>query len=70
MGVLNLKDVYNEIQKDFAPEEQQESYDLCKEICNDLLSKGLIMDKITTNVSLRDELSIGICGGKYNGYFF
>jgi uncharacterized protein YjbI with pentapeptide repeats len=42
MGVLNLNDVYKEIQKDFAPEEQQESYDLCKEICNDLLSKGIM----------------------------
>lgn len=42
MGILCLNDVYREIQKDFAPGEQQESYDLCKEICNDLLSKGIL----------------------------
>lgn len=42
MKILCLNDVYREIQKDFAPEEQQESYDLCKEICNDLLNKGIL----------------------------
>lgn len=42
MKILCLNDIYREIQKDFAPEEQQESYDLCKEICNDLLSKGIL----------------------------
>ncbi len=42
MGILCLNDVYREIQKDFAPEEQQESYDLCKEVCDDLLARGIL----------------------------
>jgi len=42
MGILCLNDVYRDIREDFAPEEQQESYDLCKEVCNDLLSKGIL----------------------------
>ena len=42
MKIFCLNDVYREIQKDFAPEEQQESYDLCKAICNDLLNKGIL----------------------------
>lgn len=42
MGILCLNDVYRDIREDFAPEEQQESYDLCKEICDDLLKKGIL----------------------------
>ena len=42
MKILCLNDVYRKIQKYFAPEEQQESYNLCEELCNDLLSKGIL----------------------------
>lgn len=42
MGILCLNDVYREIREDFAPEEQQESYDLCKEVCDDLLARGIL----------------------------
>ena len=42
MGILCLNDVYRGIREDFAPEEQQENYDLCKEVCNDLLAKKII----------------------------
>ena len=42
MEILCLNDVYREIREDFAPDEQQESYDLCKEVCNDLLNKNIL----------------------------
>ena len=42
MEILLLNDVYRDIREDFPPEEQQESYDLCKEICDDLLNKGIL----------------------------
>lgn len=42
MEILCLNDVYREIRKEFAPEEQQENFDLCKEVCNDLLNKKIL----------------------------
>ncbi len=42
MKILCLNDVYREIRKEFAPEEQQENFDLCKEVCNDLLNKKIL----------------------------
>ena len=39
--ILNLDTMRADIREDFAPEEQQESYDLCKEICDELLNKGI-----------------------------
>lgn len=42
MKILCLNDIYHDIQRDFAPEEQQESYALCKALCNDLLNKGIL----------------------------
>ena len=47
MEIFYLNDVYRDIREDFPPEEQQESYDLCKEICDDLLNKGILtLEKI------------------------
>lgn len=42
MEILCLNDIYREIREDFEPDEQQENYDLCKEVCNDLLNKRII----------------------------